>query len=402
RFNVALLGRQVWRLINCKETLCYGVLSAKYFPDGDIFHPKRVNNPSFTWQSINKAACLLYEGFGWNVGNGSKIDLKKEHWGFEGLSGDSICIDREKVHEKMVCDLMNISKDSWNESRIKEIYGNCLGDHICKIPFLPNGPEDERIWFHNPMGLYTAKSAYSWMILKHVGFGPHRLLWKLIWKLQTLPKIRIFCWRLGHDIIPTYEKISNIRRDVNSLCPRCGMDKETLIHVLKDCPKARAVLAYGGLNKKLLDGSYDRCVDWIEDVARILDRKAFSDFITTLWNIWNSRNNRVFREVEEDAKIIWDKAASLSRDFRIFNLLEKPMIPKPVVEKGWQKPGLGTLKINFDDSVHDKKTYYDLVARDSNGFVHGGCVGCVNKDLNAEWAEVQALEESINFARLNN
>ncbi|MFQ6646750.1 hypothetical protein Gotur_019069, partial [Gossypium turneri] len=43
-----------------------------------------------------------------------------------------------------------------------------------------------------------------------------------------------------------------------------------------------------------------------------------------------------------------------------------------------------------------------LVARDSDGFVHGGCVGCVNKDLNAEWAEVQALEESIKFARNNN
>ncbi|MBA0765549.1 hypothetical protein Gotri_014728, partial [Gossypium trilobum] len=114
------------------------------------------------------------------------------------------------------------------------------------------------------------------------------------------------------------------------------------------------------------------------------------------------RNNRVFREVEEDAKIIWDRAVLLSKDFCIFNLLEKPTIPKPVVEKGWQKPGPGTLKINFDATIHEKKTYYGLVARDSNGFVHGGCAGCVKKDLSMEWAEVQALEESINFARINN
>lgn len=30
-FNVALLGCQIWCLINNKETLCYKVLSSKYF-----------------------------------------------------------------------------------------------------------------------------------------------------------------------------------------------------------------------------------------------------------------------------------------------------------------------------------------------------------------------------------
>ncbi|MBA0550411.1 hypothetical protein Golob_021360 [Gossypium lobatum] len=209
------------------------------------------------------------------------------------------------------------------------------------------------------------------MTLKHVGFGPHCFLWKLIWKLQTLPKIRIFCWRLGHDIIPTYEKIFSIRRDVNSLCPRCSMEKETLIHALKDCPKARAVLAYSGLNKKLLDGSYGQCVDWNEDVAQVLDKKAFSDFIAILWNIWNSRNSRMFQEVEEDTKVIWDRAASLSRDFCIFNLMEKYMIPNPVVEKGWKKPDPRVIKINFDATIHEKKACYGLVARDTDSFVHG-------------------------------
>lgn len=57
-FNVALLGRQVWRLISCKDTLCFKVLSAKYFPEGDVLHPKQIDNPSFTWQSIAKAASI--------------------------------------------------------------------------------------------------------------------------------------------------------------------------------------------------------------------------------------------------------------------------------------------------------------------------------------------------------
>lgn len=150
RFNVALLGRQVWRLMSYRDTLCYRVLSAKYFPDGDVLHPKRVDKPSFTWQSITKAASWLYEWFGWNVGNGQLIDIWQENWGFEGLTGDSICLDRREVQKNKACDLMNLEKDGWNDRRIREIYGNFMGDQICKIPILPNGPEDNRIWLHNP------------------------------------------------------------------------------------------------------------------------------------------------------------------------------------------------------------------------------------------------------------
>ncbi|MBA0624613.1 hypothetical protein Godav_009943, partial [Gossypium davidsonii] len=197
----------------------------------------------------------------------------------------------------------------------------------------------------------------------------------MVWKLQTLPKIRIFCWRIGHDILPTYEKICNIRRDFNSDCPRCGRDKETLIHALKDCLRARAVLMHGGLNSKLLDSSHYWGVDWIKKVARLLDLKALSDFITVLWNIWNSRNNKVFWNMEEDAKVTWERAAALSYDFRIFNLLNEPSLPKPDVNKGWRKPNQGMVKINFDAVVKDRKMSFGIIARDHDCFVLGRHAG---------------------------
>ncbi|MBA0875913.1 hypothetical protein Goshw_023307 [Gossypium schwendimanii] len=163
-----------------------------------------------------------------------------------------------------------------------EIYGDYMGDQIYKIPILHNGPDDHRIWFHNPLGYYSTKSAYSWMTLKHVGFGPHRFYWRLIWKLRILPKIKIFCWRIGHDILPTYENISKIRREFNSMCPHCGSEEESLIHALRDCPRAKAVLIHGGFENTLIEGNFGRYVDWIEEVAHSLDKKALSDFVTVL------------------------------------------------------------------------------------------------------------------------
>ncbi|MBA0596509.1 hypothetical protein Gorai_013326, partial [Gossypium raimondii] len=218
----------------------------------------------------------------------------------------------------------------------------------------------------------------------HVGFGPHRIYWRLIWKLHTLPKIKIFCWRIGHDILPTYENISKIRREFNSMCPHCGSEEESLIHALKDCPRDKAVLIHGDFDNTLVEGRFGRCVDWIEEVARSLDKKALSDFVTVLWNIWNSRNNKVFRDIEEDAKVTWDRAALLNRDFRIFNLVEQPMIPKPVEERGWQKPGTGVVKINFDAAVRGRKMCFGLVARDHDGFVIGERVGVLEINAGAE------------------
>ncbi|KAK5786023.1 hypothetical protein PVK06_040648 [Gossypium arboreum] len=74
-FNLALLGRQVWRLLNNTDSLCFKVLSSKYFPDGNIFHAKKVDKASFTWSSIAKAVEAFQDGFGWQVGNGEKINI---------------------------------------------------------------------------------------------------------------------------------------------------------------------------------------------------------------------------------------------------------------------------------------------------------------------------------------
>ncbi|KAK5842469.1 hypothetical protein PVK06_004831 [Gossypium arboreum] len=105
-FNLALLGRQVWRLINNKE-LCYKVLSSKYFPDGNIFNSKKVDKASFTWTSIAAAANTFKDGFGWQVGNGNKINIKEDNWGMEGLTNRALNVDLLDLNNRRVSDLWN-------------------------------------------------------------------------------------------------------------------------------------------------------------------------------------------------------------------------------------------------------------------------------------------------------
>lgn len=41
-FNLAMLSKQVWRLIQNPDSLCAKILGAKYFPHGDVLNPKHV------------------------------------------------------------------------------------------------------------------------------------------------------------------------------------------------------------------------------------------------------------------------------------------------------------------------------------------------------------------------
>ncbi|KAK5845400.1 hypothetical protein PVK06_001582 [Gossypium arboreum] len=68
-----------------------------------------------------------------------------------------------------------------------------------------------------------------------------------------LPKIKVFCWRIFHDILPTYDNIACIRQEFSTPCSRCKSEKEMLIHFMKDCPKVREILMMGGINNRLID-----------------------------------------------------------------------------------------------------------------------------------------------------
>ncbi|KAG8472732.1 hypothetical protein CXB51_034592 [Gossypium anomalum] len=74
--------------------------------------------------------------------------------------------------------------------------------------------------------------------------------------------------------------------------------KTLLISVKISQPSARDA------RTRLIDGKYDRCIDWLEDTLRVLDSKATADFFTLLWNVWNNRNKLVFQDKEDPAMVV--------------------------------------------------------------------------------------------------
>ncbi|XP_016672060.1 uncharacterized protein [Gossypium hirsutum] len=230
-----------------------------------------------------------------------------------------------------------------------------------------------------------------------MGYGPHRIVWKALWKLDTLPKIRVFSWRVGHEILPTNVKIASIRNGFAKGCQRCGAEAETLLHARKDCPTSREVLSLAGWSERMVSKNYDYCINWLEDMMRVLDKKVMADLMVLLWNYCNNRNNFIFRGKEEEATVIWERARALIEDFRICNLLKEPLLSSNVEAKKWKKPPKGFVKVNFDATVGTNSVGYGAIVRDDDGFILGGG-GFIETRLSVLEAESVAFEKSIQLA----
>jgi len=61
-FNLSLLAKQEWRLIQDPNPLVGGIIKDKYFPRGSFLSATLGHNPYFAWRSILKARPVLENG----------------------------------------------------------------------------------------------------------------------------------------------------------------------------------------------------------------------------------------------------------------------------------------------------------------------------------------------------
>lgn len=123
-----------------------------------------------------------------------------------------------------------------------------------------------------------------------------------------------------------------MNQTLSRVCPRCEGADESVIHVLRNCPKARAVLILAGLVGQLLDKEWDQCIDWLEDAMCLIDMKAFESLIILLWNIWNNMNNLLFRGKEEGPLLIWERTKIFCDEFCLHKFYKSSIDPQTYSE----------------------------------------------------------------------
>ncbi|KAA3454784.1 reverse transcriptase [Gossypium australe] len=293
-FNIALLAKQGWRIINYPNSLLSQVLKAKYFPNSDFTNARMGNSPSLTWRSVWAAKGLLENGLCWRVGKGDQISIWEDRWipGGEIINSSN---DGENTEIKSVADLIEVSTRRWKRELIVNTFPEHIAQKILQIPLAEEAHEDFKVWRGEHTGEFTVRSAYQ--LLQETMLTPSELLlqaktknfYRKLWNLKLPSKILITIWRISWNFIPNFKNLQLRRVASDSSCPRCQNTEEDCNHVFRQCPVTtetwRILNLSWIINPNIID-----LWDWLTWVFDNGNNMQCRVFCCTIWFMWYSRN----------------------------------------------------------------------------------------------------------------
>jgi len=195
-FNLAMLGKQGWRLLTNQDTIVSRVFKARYFPRCDFLEARLGHNPSFIWRSIHASQVIVRGGMRWRIGNGESVNVWKDPW-LRNQENSYITSTTPYGFEHLkVADLILQAENKWNLNIIDGILNTRDQEEIRKIPMVHRGEEDIREWKYNNKGIYTVKSAYWFAMETLIDNEEYRIsgeLMEQLWNLKIPQRVKYFC-----------------------------------------------------------------------------------------------------------------------------------------------------------------------------------------------------------------
>ncbi|KAA3466908.1 reverse transcriptase [Gossypium australe] len=153
QFNIALLAKQGWRLLNSPDSLVARLFKAKYFSDSDFRNSSLGNSSSYVWCSIWATKDTLEKGLIWKVGTSTNILIFEDSWipNYVNLIN---CNDK-------VAELINNNERDWNRELIGNTFLEAKAELILRIPLAMEPHEDLLAWNGEPPGEFLVRSSYK-------------------------------------------------------------------------------------------------------------------------------------------------------------------------------------------------------------------------------------------------
>ena len=79
-FNLSLLARQAWRLVEGPATLSARILKVVYFPSNSLLNSELGTHPSQIWRAIIDGRNAVAQGIIKRIGTGENTNIWTENW----------------------------------------------------------------------------------------------------------------------------------------------------------------------------------------------------------------------------------------------------------------------------------------------------------------------------------
>ena len=185
-----------------------------------------------------------------------------------------------------------------------------------------------------------------------------------IWRLDIMPKLKVFLWQLCHASLPTRSTLLKRRLQIDPLCPLCNNDIEDLEHLFLKCPVVHATWQLAKVHKwlsiPLMVDPGDNLQSWLSKLRTSSSPVPLDRVVALLWSIWKTRNTAAFCNERIPPVVTLIRAKKASAEWLIRHKLTHSLQPSyhltaaPTLKKAhwvaWKKPPQDFIKISSDMS----------------------------------------------------
>lgn len=239
KFNIAMLAKQGWRLLNNENSLVTSLMKARYYPRSDFLNAELGANPSYMWRSILAAQDILKQGCRRRIGDGQSTRIWEVPWLPCRENGNLSTIMPPELENATVNGLMREGENTWDEEILRDLFNDRDVNLIQKIPLPMRQEQDSWFWPSDDKGLFTVRSCYR--MLQGESVNVNSGFWKKLWPMQVPSKIVNFLWRACKLCLPTAVALVSKNVQIDVKCSWCRMYNEDAVHVLFLCSFAQSV-----------------------------------------------------------------------------------------------------------------------------------------------------------------
>ncbi|XP_060962282.1 uncharacterized protein LOC133032375 [Cannabis sativa] len=376
-FNLAMLGKQGWRLLFNVDSLASKVFKARYYPHGDYLNSELGSNPSFIWSSIFAAKDTVKLGLRRRIGSGTTVQITTDPWlpVFDNPIPAPVV---DGLDNFTVNSLFEVNNRRWDEDI--DLFAPEIAAIILGIPLNQSGGVDSWYWIAEKNGFYSVRSAYNLLQkLKHHSDDSEVIVfWKKLWSLKVPPKAKDLVWRAASNCLATKRNLCINKVLSDSTCPMCGVFAESEWHILVSCNFAWSCFGYAGLAAVERD-SFSSLLVWLEATAnrRARSVSAVVAFATSSLDQWSNAQGK--------------GNIPLMSPLKVEDGLER-----------WVKP-ISRIKPNVDATLFASlhKHGYGCVVRNSVGDLVSVFAGVKSGSVAPELAEIMDIREALSWLKNN-
>ncbi|KAL4377932.1 hypothetical protein GQ457_02G028840 [Hibiscus cannabinus] len=182
---------------------------------------------------------VIKDGLWWSIRDGNNTEFWNDKW----LDGEgnlaSRCTDNAHALSSTVASMVAIN-GNWDWNRMYQWLPADTLEAIATIkPPRPDAGADVPGWRWESNRTFSVRSAYK--ALKVPISVDSNICWPRIWKLQVQQRVRVFLRLVFHQLLMTNAERKRRNLATSDVCASCQSEIETIVHVLRDCPRARQV-----------------------------------------------------------------------------------------------------------------------------------------------------------------